>query len=115
MKSPLLEKCWYGKDWNKSNSGYSSNPDKAKAYGIEISLYNSGTILWSNQSSWSSLTLAVRPPLAISRISDREVSFGDGQATFSPNEKFNVVNPRPLLLDLTPPLFTAKFDCTVTF
>ncbi len=95
MKSPLPEKVWYGNDWDENNPGYLSNPDKEKALGI------GNLFVQPSRNTPEQLELLVfidvndHIPTTVSRISTREVSFGDWQVTFSPDEKFNVVNSWP--------------------
>ncbi len=102
MKSPPPEKIWYGINKGGNTPGYSSDPDKAKANGI-------GNLFVQPQNPTEQLEfLAVmdvseQNPVAVSRISDREVRFGDWKVSFSPDGNFNVVNSGPPPPDLIPP------------
>ena len=116
LRSPSPEKFWYGNNRNGNTPGYSADPIKAKINGI-------GNLFVKPQNPTNQLEFLVvmdvsnQAPVAVSRISDREVHFGGWQVSFSPDGNFNVVwrrrNPSPF--GHNPPSFTSKFKNTVTF
>ncbi len=103
MRSPPPEKLWYTGTKAGNTPGYSSDSNKAKRWGIG-NLFIQPTPNASEKLEFLVvMQVSDEAPIAVSRISDREASFGGWKVSFSSNGSFNVIPPNGTEVDSTPP------------
>jgi len=106
--SPPPEKVWYGNNKDGNTPGYSTDPAKAKRYGI-------GNLFVQPQAPPQQLEFLVvvevsdLTPLAVTRISDHHVQFGDWDVAFAQDGPFTVSR---VGTDTTPPAKPTGLDMT---
>jgi len=103
FRSPPPEKTWYGNNRAGNTPGYSSDPGKAKANGIGNLFVQPDGTPPEQLEFLVVMDIGEGSPVSVTRVSDREVHFGNWEVSFTPDGDFNVVNTGPLPLDTTPP------------
>ncbi len=101
FRSPPHEIIWHRNNRDGNTTAYSSNPEKAKAYGIGNLFVQSSNNIQEQLEFMVVIHVSDQNLVAISHISDWEVCFGKRQVSFSSEGNFNVINSNPL--NLTPP------------
>ncbi len=103
FKSPSPENEWYGNNRAGNVSGFAADPDKAKSNGIGNLFVKPADDSPDQLEFLAVMDLSEQSPVAVTRISDREVRFGEWQVSFTPEGDFTVVNTGASPPDTTPP------------
>ncbi|NOY83925.1 MAG: hypothetical protein GXO96_03705 [Nitrospirae bacterium] len=121
MRSPPPEKKWYGKDAGADSIGYSdylsdlydklgTDAEKKEKAAAKVKANGLGNLFVKSANNAPEqlefllvIEVGNQSPVPVSRISDREVRFGDWHVSFSPDGDFSVVNTGEFPPDTTPP------------
>jgi cysteine-rich repeat protein len=97
MKGPPPELEWYGNGRGGSTPGYSSDPDGVAQFGRGNVYVQPEGQANSSQGPFPQVTdylvvieITDQTPVAVTRISDREVQFGDWRASFKPDGSYTL-------------------------
>ncbi len=103
MRSPPPERVWYGSKGHGGAVGYSSDPKKAKNWGIGNLFVQPEKTAPQKLEFLVVMDVSDGPPVAVTRISDREAHFGGWKVSFSSDGNFKVIPPDGTIIDSKPP------------
>jgi len=104
FRSPSPQNEWYGNNKAGNTAGYSSSSaDKVKRYGLGNLFVKPADDTPDQLEFLAVMDVSTQTPVAVTRISDREVRFGDWQVSFTTDGNFSVVNTGGSPPDTTAP------------